>query len=148
MCRAHWTTPAPRPYNAHMSIIGHGVDLVETARITQLCQRHGDRFLNRVFTDAERAYAQSSKRCDEHLAARFAAKEAVLKALGTGWRTGIAWRDVEVGRQTSGRPFVKLTGGALDVADALGVAEVQVSLTHTDSHAMASAIAIAASPGL
>ena len=130
-----------------MSIIGHGVDLVETARITELCQRHGDRFLNRVFTDAERDYAQSSKRRDEHLAARFAAKEAVLKALGTGWRTGIAWRDVEVGRQASGRPFVTLSGGARDVALMLGVSEVQVSLTHTESHAMASAIAISGSAG-
>jgi len=130
-----------------MSIIGHGVDLVETARISQMCERHGDRFLLRVFTDAERRYAQASKRCDEHLAARFAAKEAVLKALGTGWRSGISWRDVEVGREASGRPYVTLSGGAMDAADALGVSEVQVSLTHTDSHAMASAIAIATTTG-
>lgn len=126
-----------------MTILGHGIDLVETSRIAQMVARHGDHFLDRCFTAAERGYAEASaKRRDEHLAARFAAKEAVLKALGTGWRNGIAWTDVEVVREPSGRPVVKLSGEAERVAASLGITAWMLSLSHTDSHAMASAIAL------
>ena len=126
-----------------MSILGHGIDLVEIARIGEMVRRHGDHFLDRCFTAAERAYAEASaKRRDEHLAARFAAKEAVLKALGTGWRQGIAWTDVEVVREPSGQPTVRLSGEAARVADAMGVTQWMLSLSHTDTHAMASAIAL------
>ena len=125
-----------------MSIVGHGVDLVEIARIGEMVRRHGDNFLDRCFTVAERAYAESSsKRRDEHLAARFAAKEAVLKALGTGWRNGIAWTDVEVVRQATGQPTVRLSGEAARVARELGITAWFISLSHTHAHAMASAIA-------
>ena len=90
-----------------MHIVGHGIDLVEVSRIAELLERHGERFLERCFTAAERGYSDASvKRREEHLAARFAAKEAVLKALGTGWRDGIAWTDIEVVRRPSGQPLV------------------------------------------
>ena len=126
-----------------MRPIGHGIDRVENARIAAMLERHGERFLERCFTPAERAYAyESRKRRDERLAARFAAKEAVLKALGTGWRDGIAWTDVEVVREPSGQPAVRLSGRAREIADAMGVGGWLLSLTHTDRHAMASAIAI------
>ena len=128
-------------------MIGHGIDLVATSRIAQMMERYGDRFLGRCFTEGERAYAHaSSKRAAEHLAARFAAKEAVLKALGTGWKTGIAWTDVEVVRQPSGQPLVKLTGGAARVAREMGIADWMISLTHTNGQAMASAIALGRAP--
>ncbi|MBI1368081.1 MAG: holo-[acyl-carrier-protein] synthase [Planctomycetes bacterium] len=125
-----------------MVVIGHGIDLTETARIAEMVRKHGERFLERCFTEAERAYAAgSTKREHEHLAARFAAKEAVLKALGTGWRDGIAWTDIEIVREPSGRPMVKLSGMAATVAAGLGIRAWHVSLSHTHTHAMASAIA-------
>lgn len=107
-----------------------------------MLSRHGERFLERVFTEAERAYADANpRRRAEHLAARFAAKEAVLKALGTGWRDGIAWTDVEVVREPSGRPGVRLHGRAAGIAAELGVSGWLLSLTHTGDTAAASAIA-------
>ena len=125
-----------------MTPIAHGIDAVEVARLAQSVERHGQRFLDRVFTSAEQAYAVSSlKRRDEHLAARFAAKEAVLKALGTGWRSGIAWTDVEVVRSASGEPTLRLTGRAASIADEHGIAGWMVSLTHTRGLALASVIA-------
>ena len=125
-----------------MSILGHGIDLVETQRLAQLLDRHRMRFLDRCFTPSEQAYAQANvKRQLEHLAARFAAKEAVLKALGTGWRDGIAWTDIEVVREPSGRPVLRLTGQALRIANELGIRSWILSLTHTPNYAMASAIA-------
>ena len=112
-------------------------------RIGQMLERHGDRFLERCYTEAERAYADASaKRRDEHLAARFAAKEAALKAIGTGWRNGIAWTDIEVVRLPSGAPTLKVTGMAAQIAAELGVSGWLVSLSHTDTHAAASVIAI------
>lgn len=123
-----------------MPIVGHGIDLIEVARIAQMQERHGQRFLDRVFTPAEQAYAASSKRCVEHLAARFAAKEAALKAIGTGWRDGIAWTDVEVVVEPSGRPVLRLHHAAAEVAKELGITSWTISLTHTASHAIASVI--------
>ena len=126
-----------------MHIVGHGIDLVEVSRIAELLERHGERFLERCFTAAERGYSDASvKRREEHLAARFAAKEAVLKALGTGWRDGIAWTDIEVVRRPSGQPLVQLSGEAQKVATALGAVEWHVSLSHTQTHAIASVIAM------
>jgi holo-[acyl-carrier protein] synthase len=126
-----------------MSIVGHGIDFVETQRIGQMLQEHGQRFLDRCFTPAEQAYcAAHPKRRIEHLAGRFAAKEAVLKALGTGWRGGIAWTDVEVLRHESGQPYVALTGECLRIAHRMGVVKWQLSITHVTTHAAASAIAI------
>jgi holo-[acyl-carrier protein] synthase len=122
-------------------ILGHGVDAAEVARVGRSVERFGDRFLDRVFTPAERAYAGDGPRRDEHLAARFAAKEAVFKALGTGWAEGVGWTDVEVVREASGKPAVRLSGGASERADRLGVKRWHISLTHTASVALASVIA-------
>ncbi len=122
--------------------IAHGIDLVEVARIAQIRTRHSDRFLTRVFTDAERAYALDTRRADERLAARFAAKEAVMKALGTGLADGIRWTDVEVVRDDAGRPGVALHGRAAEIARARGISGWLLSLSHTREMAMASVIAL------
>ena len=99
-----------------MSVLGIGVDLVECARIQHSLDRFGDRFLHRVFTDGEIAYAQSMKFPARHLAARFAAKEALSKAFGTGIGKAMAWKDIDVHKKPSGEPFVVLEGGAKDLA--------------------------------
>ena len=126
-----------------MNLLGHGVDLVEVARIAGMLERHGDRFLEKCFTPAEREYCDANpKRRAEHLAGRFAAKEAVLKALGTGWTRGIAWNEVEVVRDASGKPSVQLHGTAARIADDAGVRGWMLSLSHTETAAVASAIAL------
>ena len=126
-----------------MSIIGHGIDIVATDRIQQMLDEHGERFLNRCFTVAEQQYCASNRRrYIEHLAGRFAAKEAVLKALGTGWRGGIAWTDIEILRQPSGQPGVTLTGECQIVAAARGITRWLISISHIETHATASAIAL------
>jgi holo-[acyl-carrier protein] synthase len=122
-------------------IVGHGVDLVEVARLSRSVERFGDRFLERVFTQAERTYAGDGPRRDERLAARFAAKEAVFKALGTGWAQGAGWTDIEVVREAAGKPGLALHGKAADLAREIGAARWHLSLTHTGSTAMASVIA-------
>ena len=96
-------------------IIGLGVDIAEVTRVREAIERHGERFLNRVFTPLEIAYCRRHKNCDERFAARFAAKEAGMKAIGTGWRNGVTWRDFEVANAGSGRPGLKLTGKALEI---------------------------------
>ncbi len=131
------------PYYAPMHIIGHGVDLVEVARIETMLQQHGQRFVERCFSEAERAYAESTRdRRAERYAARIASKEAVFKALGTGWRQGIAWRDVEVVREPSGQPALVLSGGCAEWAARLGIVRWQVSLSHAGGVAMASVIGL------
>src|SRR6478672_13588736 len=105
-----------------MPIVGHGIDIVETAQIRKLVETHGPHFLDRVFTAAEqRDCAASPKRYFEHLSGRFAAKEAVLKVLGTGWRGGIAWTDIEVVKETSGQPRIRLTGECARIAGKIGI---------------------------
>ena len=125
-----------------MRILGHGIDMVETARIARMIDEHGERFLDRCFTAAERGYAIDKRRQVEHFAGRFAAKEAILKVLGTGWRDGIAWTDAEVLRETSGRPSVLLHGRCLEVARGLGIDEWWISISHIETHAIASAIGV------
>jgi holo-[acyl-carrier protein] synthase len=126
-----------------MSIIGHGIDLVETARIRQLHEQHGRHFLDRIFTLAEQEYCSANpKRYFEHLAGRFAAKEAVLKVLGTGWRGGISWTDIEISKNASGQPGVVLSGECAKIARKLGITQWQLSLSHIETHATASAIGI------
>ncbi|MCB9861479.1 MAG: holo-ACP synthase [Phycisphaeraceae bacterium] len=132
----------PQSALLHHRIVSHGIDLIEVSRIAGMIDRHNDHFLHRVFTDHEQEYSRKSKRCNEHLAARFAAKEAVMKALGTGWRNGIAWTDIEVVSLASGAPVIKLHGKAKQTADDLGIQEWLVSLTHTKENAMASVIAL------
>jgi holo-[acyl-carrier protein] synthase len=129
------------PYHGQMPVIGHGIDLVEIARIRRLHEEHGEHFLDRVFTPAEQQYcAANGKRYFEHLAARFAAKEAVLKVLGTGWRGGIAWTDIEVSRDPNGQPGIRLTGECERIAAERGITSWFVSLSHIETHATASAI--------
>jgi holo-[acyl-carrier protein] synthase len=124
-----------------MPILGHGIDIVETTRVQRMVEEHGQRFLDRVFTPAEQAYcAANPKRYYEHLAGRFAAKEAVLKVLGTGWRGGIAWTDVEVLKEPSGQPRIRLSGECERIAQRVGITRWHVSLSHIETHATASAI--------
>ncbi len=125
-----------------MPVAGHGIDIVETARIGRLVEEHGQHFLDRVFTPAEQAYcAKSVKRHHEHLAGRFAAKEAVLKVLGTGLRGGIAWTDIEIAKDPSGQPHILLSGECLRIANLQGITRWHVSISHIRTHATASAIA-------
>lgn len=128
-------------YDEPMEIIGTGIDLVEVERIRRMLEEHGERFLQRCFTESEQAYADAAKkRRFEHYAARFAAKESVLKALGTGWRDGIAWTDIQVIREPSGRPVLEVTGRCGEIAAELGISRWHISLSHTSTHAIASAI--------
>ena len=125
-----------------MRIVGHGVDLVEVARIARLVEAHGDRFLTRCYMPGELAHADARpKRRTEHLAARFAVKEAVLKALGTGWSGGILWTDVEVCSDARGKPTLALHGEAARIARELGAQAWSISITHAAGLAVASAIA-------
>lgn len=123
-----------------MSVIGAGIDLVEIARIEGALQKFGSRFLSRVFTDGEIYYAQSMKEPARHLAARFAAKEAVSKALGTGIGSACGWKDIEILRMDNGMPRAVLHAAGKGTAAGLGVSRIHISLTHTDTHAAAVAV--------
>jgi holo-[acyl-carrier protein] synthase len=123
-----------------MSIIGIGIDLVDCARIENSIERFGARFLQRVFTEGEIAYSQSMKFPARHLAARFAAKEALSKAFGTGIGKSMGWRDLDVQKKESGEPFVVLSGGAQKMAPERGVEKIWISLSHTESSGMATII--------
>lgn len=118
-------------------IVGTGIDLVETDRIRRAIARFGRRFLERVFTPGEIAHAQRKRDPAEGFAARFAAKEAAMKALGTGLRRGVRWRDFEVANLPSGRPTLTLHGRAREIAASLGVRHIALSLTDTRDAAMA-----------
>jgi holo-[acyl-carrier protein] synthase len=121
-------------------IVGSGIDLVEIGRIQSTMDRYGSRFLNRVYTAAEQAYCLRKKMAAESFAARFAAKEAAAKALGTGISFGVNWLEIEVVRETGGRPSVAFHGRAAQIASRLGVARAALSLTHTSALAMASVV--------
>ena len=123
-----------------MSIVGTGVDLAEVDRIRKVIEQHGDRFLTRVFTPAERAYVDGRKNLYERYAARFAAKEAAMKAMGTGWKRGVTWQDFEVVNLPSGKPTLRLSGKAAEIAAGIGVKSVSLSLSHTGSLAIAQVI--------
>jgi holo-[acyl-carrier protein] synthase len=130
------------PLHAGERIVGHGIDLVEVERFARLLEQHAGRADHRLFTSAELDYAAANpRRRAEHLAARFAAKEAALKALGTGWSQGIAWTDVEVIREAAGRPELCVTGRAAGIAQEHGITRWHVSLTHVRGMAMASVLA-------
>jgi holo-[acyl-carrier protein] synthase len=120
-----------------MNVIGIGVDLVENARIEHSLERFGERFLQRVFTAGEIEYSKSMKYPARHLAARFAAKEAVSKAFGTGIGKSMGWKDIDVRRKESGEPYVVLEGGAKELAGERKVLKVSITLSHTEHHAMA-----------
>jgi holo-[acyl-carrier protein] synthase len=121
-------------------IVGSGIDLVEIGRIQQSMDRYGSRFLDRVYTSAEQAYCLRKRKAAESFAARFAAKEAGAKALGTGIRNGVSWLEIEVVREPSGRPTIQFHGRAAQFAARLGVARAALSITHTDTLAMASVV--------
>ncbi len=120
-----------------MSVIGIGVDLVECARIQRSMKRFGDRFLHRVFTDGEIEYSMSMKFPERHLAARFAAKEAVSKAFGTGIGKAMGWRDIDIQKKSSGEPFLVFWGPAQTLAEKRRVTSALVTLSHTEHHAVA-----------
>jgi holo-[acyl-carrier protein] synthase len=121
-------------------IVGTGIDIAEVPRIRQSIERFGERFLQRVFTVREIRYCDSKANRFERYAARFAAKEAAMKALGTGWNHGVRWQDCEVVRQPGGRPTIAFHGKAAEFAARLGVKNAALSLTHTEEQAFAQVI--------
>jgi holo-[acyl-carrier protein] synthase len=125
-----------------MNIIGLGTDIVECLRIAQMIERHGELFIGRVYTAHEIEYCSSRKSATQHFAGRWAAKEAVLKAMGTGWIRGITWKDVEIRSQPGRRPTIALAGGARDVCEQLGVAQMLISISHCRHYATACALAV------
>ena len=125
-----------------MNVIGLGTDVIECLRIAQMIERHGELFIQRVYTKHEIEYCSSRKAATQHYAGRWAAKEAVLKALGTGWARGIGWRDIEIRNDDSGRPTIALAGGARQVCEQLAVADIMISISHCRSHATAYALAV------
>ena len=125
-----------------MEIVAHGIDLVDFPRIDDMIKRHGAKFLDRIFTDNEQKYAGKNREKTEKLAGRFAAKEAILKLMGTGWRGKIAWTDIEIINNKLGQPNVTITGEVKKIADSLGIKHITVSITHTANFAIASAVAI------
>jgi len=125
-----------------MNVIGIGTDIVECLRIGRMIEQHGELFLTRVYTNREIRYCQSRKQAIQHFSGRWAAKEAVLKAIGTGWRRGISWRDIEVRNDSGGQPHVAVRGGAKEVTQQLQIANILISISHCRSYATAYALAV------
>jgi holo-[acyl-carrier protein] synthase len=123
-----------------MSVIGIGVDVIECSRIQHSIERFGDRFLRRVFTDGEIEYSMSMKFPERHLAARFAGKEAVAKAFGTGIGKAMGWRNIDIRKKESGEPFLIFSGPAKAFAAERGVASALITLSHTEDYAVACAV--------
>jgi len=121
-------------------IVGTGIDIAEVPRIARSIERFGDRFIQRVFTDGEIRYCNRKANRVERYAARFAAKEAAMKAIGTGWNYGVAWRDVEVARVPGGRPTIRFHGKAAEFANKIGARNVALSISHTEQIAIAQVI--------
>jgi len=121
-------------------IVGLGVDMTEVDRMEAAIGRHGRRFLERLFTPSEIAYCERHRHCAERFAGRFAAKEAAMKALGTGWAQGVRWVDIEVVRELSGKPTLKLSGAARAIAARLGVMHIALTITHDGNTALAQVI--------
>jgi holo-[acyl-carrier protein] synthase len=121
-------------------IVGTGIDITEVPRIAAAIQRFGKRFLERIFTPGEIHYCESKANRVERYAARFAAKEAAMKAIGTGWRLGVTWQDIEVRRTSGGRPTLAFHGRAAEFFAKLGATQAHLSLTHTEQLAMAQVI--------
>ncbi|HYM12949.1 MAG TPA: holo-[acyl-carrier-protein] synthase [Bryobacterales bacterium] len=121
-------------------IVGSGIDLADVPRIRRSIERYGERFLSRVFTPAEIAFVERKKNRFERYAARFAAKEAAMKAIGTGWKRGVTWKDVEVTNLPSGKPTLHFSGKAAEFVARLGVKSVALSLSHTEELAIAEVI--------
>ena len=125
-----------------MDIVGIGTDIVECVRIGQMIAKHGELFLERVFTAREIRYCHARKNATEHFAGRWAAKEAILKCLGTGWRKGISWTDVEVRNNFDGAPHVFLGGAAKEHAQTLRISDIWLTISHCRTYATAYALAV------
>jgi holo-[acyl-carrier protein] synthase len=125
-----------------MKIFGIGTDIIECLRIATMIEKHGELFLTRVYTPHEIEYCSARKAATQHYSGRFAAKEAVLKALGTGWTRGIQWRDIEVRNDLGGKPSIALSGGALEICANLGIDEVLITISHCRNFATAYAVAV------
>ncbi len=123
-------------------IVGLGTDIVEIVRIGEMIERHGELFLQRVYTEDEIRYCQRHKQALQHYAGRWAAKEAVMKTFGTGFTKGVGWKDIQVVSLKSGQPIVELSGGAARVAEKQGIDEVLITLSHCRAYATATAIAL------
>jgi holo-[acyl-carrier protein] synthase len=121
-------------------IVGMGVDIVEIEKLGLAMMRRGERLRNRAFTPGEIQYCEQRAHQYQHYAARFAAKEAVFKAIGSGWRNGVTWLDVEVFNELSGKPILRLNGKTLEFANTLGARNYWLSLTHTDHYAVAQVV--------
>ena len=126
-----------------MDLVGIGIDVVEISRILSSMEEFGDKFLARIFTDRERGYCERQKRPEMHYAARFAAKEAISKAFGTGIGREVGWLDMEILKKPSGEPEVQLRGAAAIKAKEKNVSQVMVSLTHSKEYAAANAVIMA-----
>jgi len=125
-----------------MHILGIGTDIIECPRIGKMIEQHGELFLRRVYTEREIRYCQARKHAIEHFAGRWAAKEAILKAIGTGWSRGIAWIDLEVRNSVEGQPRVHVGGTAKEVARERGISDILISISHCRTYATAYALAL------
>ena len=124
------------------NLISVGTDIIECVRIAQMIEKHGEVFLQRVFTQREIVYCSSRKAATQHYAGRWAAKEAVLKVLGTGWAKGIQWTDIEVVNEVSGAPVIKITGKAAEIAKERGIQDVMITISHCRAYATAFALGV------
>jgi holo-[acyl-carrier protein] synthase len=124
------------------NLVSIGTDIIECVRIAQMIEKHGEVFLQRVFTQREIVYCSSRKAATQHYAGRWAAKEAVLKVLGTGWAKGILWTDVEVVNEVSGAPMIKISGKAAEIAKDRGIRDIMITISHCRSYATAFATGI------
>jgi holo-[acyl-carrier protein] synthase len=127
-------------------IVGLGTDIVEISRIGQMIERHGETFLNRVFTESENEYCGTKKNKEQHYAGRWAAKEAVMKTLGTGFIKGIGWKEIEVVNLKSGKPTIVISGGVESFAGEMGIEEILITISHSREFATATAIAVGKMP--
>lgn len=127
-----------------MGIIGIGTDITECPRIGRMIIEHGEQFLRRVYTEKEIEYCNARKLSTEHYAGRWAAKEAILKAIGTGWVQGVSWREIEIYNEPGGAPKVELYGGTRQLAEMRGVGEILITISHCRTYATAYAVALAA----
>jgi holo-[acyl-carrier protein] synthase len=124
-----------------MEIVGIGTDIVECLRIGRMVEKHGELFLTRVYTDREIRYCQARKRATEHFAGRWAAKEAIFKCLGTGWKKGLCWTEMEIRNDPQGKPRVLLSGATKEMAQSMGIADIHLSISHCRAYATAYALA-------
>jgi len=136
------STPSSPEPPASARIVGLGTDIIEVVRIGHMLERHGEQFLRRVYTTTEVEYCQARRDHTQHFAGRWAAKEAVMKTLGTGWAQGVTFRDIEVRSHPGGKPTIGLSGGAREKARELGITQVLITISHCRAYATATAIAI------